>query len=293
MRSVDSMFSGLSAFPLTPMDEARVDEAALGRLVERLVDACVDSIGVLGSTGSYAYLDRAERARLIRVAVDRADGVPVLAGIGALRSREVLSCAEDAQRAGARALLLAPVSYQRLTSDEVFSLFESVCRNVSVPLCVYDNPVTTHFDFTDELHERIAELPSVHSIKIPPVPLHLPDAQARVAGLRSRIRAGVTIGISGDASAETGLAAGCQLWYSVLGGLLPKTCVSITQAALAGDVEAAAAASAADWTTTAAASSAASSTNPADCSRCWRSSLPWVPVPTNSTMRLERTEPQP
>src|SRR5699024_1533543 len=40
----------------------------------------------------------------------------------------------------------------------------------SVPIVVCDNPGTTHFVFTDELHARISELPRVASIKIPPVP---------------------------------------------------------------------------------------------------------------------------
>ena len=53
------MFAGLSAFPLTPLDETgAIDEPAFERLVARLADAGVDSIGALGSTGSYAYLDR-------------------------------------------------------------------------------------------------------------------------------------------------------------------------------------------------------------------------------------------
>ena len=54
------MFCGLSAFPLTPMNEMGVDEGAFARLVERLGVAKVDSIGALGSTGNYAYLDRLE-----------------------------------------------------------------------------------------------------------------------------------------------------------------------------------------------------------------------------------------
>jgi 4-hydroxy-tetrahydrodipicolinate synthase len=50
------MFAGLCAFPLTPMDECGIDEAAFVGLVARLAQAGVDSIGALGSTGSYAYL---------------------------------------------------------------------------------------------------------------------------------------------------------------------------------------------------------------------------------------------
>lgn len=231
------MFSGLSAFPLTPIGDQGVDERAFAKLMQRLVDAKVDSIGALGSTGSYAYLRREERARVAKLAVEHAGGIPVMIGIGAISTRDVLELADDAQKAGASAVLLAPVSYQKLTADEVFGLFETVCGTLSVPLCVYDNPGTTHFEFSDDLHARIAQLPNVKSIKIPGVPPSLADARARVDRLREKIPAGVSIGVSGDAFAATGLNAGCDTWYSVIGGLLPQTCLSITRAAQAGKVE--------------------------------------------------------
>ena len=67
---MNAMFRGLSAFPITPADaDGRVDVEALQRLVKRLTDAGVDSIGLLGSTGSYPYLSRTERRRAIVAAV--------------------------------------------------------------------------------------------------------------------------------------------------------------------------------------------------------------------------------
>ncbi|QPI63103.1 dihydrodipicolinate synthase family protein [Vreelandella venusta] len=231
------MFTGLSAFPLTPMNEQGIHEHEFTRLVERLVEAKVDSIGVLGSTGSYAYLSAEERARVAKLCVEHAAGVPVVAGIGSLRTRDVLANAESAQQAGASGVLLAPVSYQKLTEDEVFGLFETVCRSLSVPLCVYDNPGTTHFEFSDELHGRIAQLPQVRSIKIPPVQNDMAAAQQRVARLRGLIPSDVTIGISGDPAAATGMLAGCDAWYSVIGGLYPETALALTRAAQAGDAK--------------------------------------------------------
>jgi len=105
------VFRGLSAFPLTPLAEAGIDFRAFAGLVERLADSDVDSMGVLGSTGSYAYLEKHERKRALREALAHAGGVPVIAGIGALRTRDVLELALDAEDAGAAGLLLAPVSY--------------------------------------------------------------------------------------------------------------------------------------------------------------------------------------
>lgn len=230
-----SIFTGLSAFPLTPLRDDVIDESAYARLVARLAAAGVDSITALGSTGSYAYLSRAERAAATRIAVEHAGDIPVFVGIGALRTSQVQALADDAQNAGAAGVLLAPLTYQKLTTDDVFGLYDDVTRTLSVPLIVYDNPGTTHFEFTDELYGRIAELPNVASIKIPPLTGDPDAAAARVAAIRLRVPAHVTIGISGDASAADGLIAGCDAWYSVIGGTLPEPALAIARAAQAAD----------------------------------------------------------
>nr|WP_064750366.1 dihydrodipicolinate synthase family protein [Solirubrobacter soli] len=217
------MFTGLSAFPLTPLDDdGKLDEAAFVRLVARLVEAGVQSIGALGSTGSYAYLSRAERARTARLAVEAAQGVPVMIGIGAVRTEHVLEHAVDAQDAGAAAVMLAPVSYQALTEDEVFGFYDDVTRELSVPLCVYDNPGTTHFTFTDELHARVAALPNVGAIKLPGA-----GAAERVDVLRALVPDTVALGVSGDQFAAGALSAGADVWFSVVGGLFPSAALSV------------------------------------------------------------------
>jgi 4-hydroxy-tetrahydrodipicolinate synthase len=231
------VFTGLSAFPLTPIAGDGIDEDAFALLVRRLADAGVDSIGALGSTGSYAYLNRAERARAATIAVENAGTVPVIVGVGAVRTREVLAHVEDAQNSGAAAILLPAVTYQHLTDDEVFGLYEEVAAFASVPIVVYDNPGTTHIDFSDELHGRIARLDGIASIKIPPVPLDMAEARARVERLRSVIPETVGIGVSGDEAGATGLLAGCDAWYSVIAGILPEPCLAITRAAADGDAE--------------------------------------------------------
>lgn len=233
-----AVLTGLSAFPLTPVtndDTGGLDDSAYTSLVARLVDARVDSITALGSTGSYAYLNRDERRSVVELTVAAAGHVPVIVGIGSIRTRDVLQHAHDAQAAGAAALMLAPMSYQPLTEEEVYGLFQDVDAVSSVPLVVYDNPGTTHFTFTDALHARIAHLPRVASIKIPPVEGGPAALEQRVAELRAKVPADVTIGISGDSVAADALNAGCDAWYSVLAGTLPAPCRDIVAAATAGD----------------------------------------------------------
>ncbi|MFW8566017.1 dihydrodipicolinate synthase family protein [Orrella sp. 11846] len=229
--------TGLSAFPLTPMNEADIDEAAYRGLIKRLATSGVDSICALGSTGSYPYLTREERARVISLTRESASDIPVLAGIGALRTKDVLLLAEDAQKLGVDGVLLAPVSYQLLTDAEVLGLFKAVDSMLSVPLIVYNNPRTTRFDFSNDLLAEISQLASVRSIKIPAVSLDFSVAQDRITQLRSVIAPDVSIGVSGDASAAIGLTAGCDAWYSVIGGLFPETALAITRAAQGSEPE--------------------------------------------------------
>lgn len=229
------MFTGLSAFPITPITASGVDEKGFSHILSRLTEARVDSMGILGSTGSYAYLTREQRRRIATLAKQHAGEIPVMVCVGAVSTDAILHLSDDAQAADA--LLLPAVSYQSLRDEEVFALFETVTRHVSVPVCIYDNPGTTHFTFTDELHGLLSSLEGIHSVKIPGVPDNPAAAAERVDALRQHLRPGVTIGISGDAYAGLGLNAGCEVWYSVCGGLFPVTAKQITEAAAANDRE--------------------------------------------------------
>jgi len=240
-----SIFRGLSAFPLTPADaDGVVDTDAFAVMIDRLVAASVDSIAVLGSTGTYAYLDRSERSRALSCAVETvARRVPLIVGIGAMRTSWVNELARDAERLGADGLLLAPVSYVPLTQDEVFTHFDAIAAMTGLPICIYNNPTTTHFSFSPTLVSRLSRLPSIAAIKMP-----LPadsDFAGEMGRLRSSCREGLIVGYSGDWGAAPALLAGADAWYSVVAGLLPVPALRLTRAALSGDREAATAADAA------------------------------------------------
>ena len=230
-----SLFHGLSAFPLTPTDrEGNVQGALLARFLDRIVEAGADSIGLLGSTGGYAYLSREQRREAVQVAVDHVGGrVPVIVGAGALRTDTAIALARDAKAAGADGLLLAPMSYTPLTDEEVFRHFAAVAEAGELPLCIYNNPGTTRFTFSDDLIVRLASLPHVAAVKMPLAANG--DFAGELASLRDRAPVGFAIGYSGDWGAANALLAGCDAWYSVIAGLLPEPALALTRAARSGD----------------------------------------------------------
>mmetsp|Transcript_9734 Transcript_9734/g.19549 ORF Transcript_9734/g.19549 Transcript_9734/m.19549 type:complete len:326 (-) Transcript_9734:257-1234(-) len=245
------LISGLSAFPITPhSDSGVVDCNALATLVQRLVSANVDSIGLLGSTGSYAYLDRTERRRAIEAAAGviashsstttpEGRGPPLLlVGVGHVRTSAAIDLARDAKEAGASAGLLAPVSYLALTDDEVFAHFVSVAEAVpEFPLVIYNNPGTTNFNFTPVLVRRLSALPSVVGLKNPASGDEHPVLVDRHRVLQEAVapRLDFSIGSSVDWFAADSMLAGSDAWYSVAGGLFPKPCMAIVAAVQKGD----------------------------------------------------------
>lgn len=250
------MFTGLSAFPITPFNQEAIDYTALQGLVENLASANVDSICAIGSTGLYPYLTREQKYDVAKLAVDHANGIPVMAGVGALRTYDVLKNVEAVQQAGVNAVLLAPVSYQVLNEEEVYGLYEAVSHEVSVPICVYENPRVTNFTFSDDLYRRIGKLPNIGAIKIPGTPFakssmdnssskDIPPSEAsssegarRLASLREIMPAHIAIGVSGDSFGAAGMSEGCDLWLSVIGGIFPRTVMRIIEAAQSGDAQA-------------------------------------------------------
>lgn len=229
------LFFGLAAFPITPTDaDGRVDLAGVKTLVRRLVATKVDSIGLLGSTGTYAYLTRSERRRAIEAAVNEAGGaVPVMAGVGALRTDEAVALAKDAKAAGAGAGLLTPVSYTPLLDDEVFVHFQAVAGESGLPICIYNNPGVTHFTFSAELIQRLSAVDGVVAVKNPAPPAE--QVAAHVADLRARVPAGFSLGYSADANCAEAMLAGGDAWHSVLGGAFPETTLALCRAAQAGE----------------------------------------------------------
>ena len=108
-------FHGVLPALITPFtDDGRaIDTDALGAIVDRLVAAGVGGLVPGGSTGEFTTLSHAERRQLVEVTVDAAAGrVPVVAGTGALSTRETVELSAHAEQAGAAAVMIVPPFYE-------------------------------------------------------------------------------------------------------------------------------------------------------------------------------------
>src|SRR5918911_1144782 len=98
---------------VTPLNaDETLDERSLRRLVDFLIDAGVHGIWSMGTTGEFAGLPEAERARGVRATIEQVAGrVPVIANIGDSSTTLALRHARHAAQAGVDPLGLTPPPY--------------------------------------------------------------------------------------------------------------------------------------------------------------------------------------
>lgn len=129
---------------VTPFRDGDVDEDALADLLASLVDGGIDGLFPCGTTGEFASLTAAERARVVELTVDYAEGTPVLAGAGATSVEETLSHVEAAADAGADAAVVVPPYFHGANdSAGERAFFEAVGDESDLPLLLYNIPSCT------------------------------------------------------------------------------------------------------------------------------------------------------
>ncbi|GAA3159027.1 MULTISPECIES: dihydrodipicolinate synthase family protein [Streptomyces] len=127
--------------PLTA--SGRVDVDSLAALTERLIDAGVNALFVLGSTGEAACLSDGRRSTVIETVVAAAGGrLPVLAGAIDMSTSRVLDHARTAQALGADAIVAAPPLCTRTHPAEIADHYRRIRAAVDLPLFACNAPAS-------------------------------------------------------------------------------------------------------------------------------------------------------
>lgn len=129
----------------TPLNaDYSVDTASLERLVEHLINAGVDGLFVLGSTGEAALLPQAQRGTAIATVVSAAGGrVPVLVGAIDTATLRVIENVRQAEELGADGIVATAPFYTRTHPAEIDKHFRDIKAATSLPVYAYDIPVST------------------------------------------------------------------------------------------------------------------------------------------------------
>jgi len=142
--------------PLTK--QGRVDEATTRKLVDFHIEAGIDGLLPLGTSGEFALLSRKERNILVETVVDQAARrVPVVAGVSDPSIENAVQLSTDAKKAGADAVIATPPYYFTTTDEGHYHHFKTISEAIDLPLLIYNIPEWTHSFVTPEAVQRLAE----------------------------------------------------------------------------------------------------------------------------------------
>lgn len=225
---------------LTPFgDDGEIDVRALTDLVEGLVAVGVNGLVALGTTGEFADLTGDERRLVIDAVASAARGrVPVVVGVGSLGTAQACSYAEQAQHAGADAVLSLPPLFWKLDDEGLFSHFAAVAAATELPVLLYDIPLFVGARLSAQLVRRVAqELPQVVGIKL--TVADFASVSAVLSAVKP-VRPDFSVTVGFEDLALSAVLAGGDGAISGMANFLAPTLVELVAAARRGDLEAAA-----------------------------------------------------
>ena len=160
------MFKGSIVAIVTPFRNGKVDEKALGDLINWHIKQGTNAIVPCGTTGESATLDYEEHHRVIRFTVETVrKRVPVIAGTGANSTDETIMITKEARKSGADAALVVAPYYNKPTQEGLYRHYKAVAEAVKIPIVLYNVPGRTAVNIAPSTVARLAEISNIVALK--------------------------------------------------------------------------------------------------------------------------------
>ncbi|MGI8526290.1 MAG: dihydrodipicolinate synthase family protein [Pseudolabrys sp.] len=224
-----SFWSRVFTFIPTPTadDGETIDEKRLLQTIDHQIENGVDGICIFGSTGGNGSFSDQEMTKATAAAAKHAKGrLSIIAGTGARTTSSCIALSKHAHDVGCDGVMVLPVSYWPLTTDEVFAHYERVSAAIKLPICVYNNPWTTGVDMKPDLLARLAKLDNVSCIKESTGDL------SRITAIRLLTNDSVTLIAGWESTSLQAFMAGATGWAPVCTNFAPQEAMAFFDAAV-------------------------------------------------------------
>ncbi len=215
----------------TPFREGRFDEEAYRTLIADQLQQGTSGLVPVGTTGEAVTLSSAERARVVRVAVETARArVPVVAGAGSNSTQATIESIAQVREAGADAALVVTPYYNKPNQAGLFEHYRACARaHPGFPLVPYNVPGRTGCDLLPETCLRLCDLPEVVALK------EATGSLVRAVDIREKCGDRLTLLSGDDFTVAAFIAVGGEGVISVSSNVAPRKMADLVAAARAGD----------------------------------------------------------
>jgi 4-hydroxy-tetrahydrodipicolinate synthase len=159
------IFTGCGTALITPFTSGNVDYKAFATLVDRQVEAGIDFLVPLGTTGETPCLEDDERIKVLETAKEHSNGLPILVGGGTNSLAHTVRSMKMLDPHGVDGFLIVVPYYNKPTQEGQYQYFKAVAESTDKPIVLYNVPGRTGANMTAETALRLAEIPNIVAIK--------------------------------------------------------------------------------------------------------------------------------
>ena len=230
-----SSIKGIIVPIVTPVDEENhINEEAMARVVNYIIDGRVHGILAFGSNGEFFAIDADEQRKALACMVKTADKrVPVYMGIAGITTKECVETAKMAKEENADGISILPPMFISPSEDELYAHIVTIAETVpDLPVLLYNNPGKVGYGLSVNLVNRLADVPNIVGIK---------DTSGNMTLTAEFIRTTRDKGFKVMAGKDTmilgSLAYGAVGAIASTANIVPELVVEIYDKYMAGDIE--------------------------------------------------------
>lgn len=228
------VFTGVCTALVTPFLDNKINYPLMEQMLLRQMEAGINAIVLSGTTGESPTLSDAEKFELFKRAKEfTGDGCTIIAGTGTNSTAHAIKLSEDAEEAGADALLVVSPYYNKANPEGLFAHYMSIAHSVSIPIIIYNVPSRTGVDIPVSVYKRLSQLPNIAGVKEASTDI------TKTAKIRAACGDDFHIWSGNDDQIVPVISLGGKGVISVISNVCPHETVSMTNAALNGDYSAA------------------------------------------------------
>ena len=186
------------------------------------LDAGVEGVILGGTLGEASVLSNEEKFDLVKFTVEKVAGkVPVVMNIAEGSTREAVKLAAEAEKCGAKGLMMLPPMRYKSDHRETVAYFKAVAESSSLPIMIYNNPVDYKIEVTLDMFGELANNKNIQAVKESTRDVSNVTRMINRFGDRFKILCGV------DTIAMEELMLGADGWVAGLVCAFPKETVAV------------------------------------------------------------------
>lgn len=224
-------FKGLATALVTPFVDGEVDWKAFRNLVRRQVEAGVDFLVPLGSTAETPCLTDAEKVKILEIAREESNGLPIVSGAGSNSLTTTVQNMRLLDGHGADAYLIVVPFYNKPTQEGMYQYFKAVAEETDRQVILYNVPGRTGTNMKTETTLRLAEIPNITAVK------EASGDIAQIIDIKRQAPEGFTVLSGNDDQTLPLMACGADGVISVASNVAPKQMKALTRAVAASDLK--------------------------------------------------------